>query len=219
MSLSAKLIDWLDERLGIRRDIKRALRRTVPKHASNPVYCLGGIAFFAFLIEVVTGIALARYYQPDAALAYESVRMITYEVPLGSLVRSLHYWAGNVMIAAVLLHMLRVYFMGAYRKPRELNWLVGVALLLLTLAFGFSGYALRWDVTSYGATSIVVLAPASLPLGGAWLVKVFLGGAAITGETLPRLYFLHVFLIPVAAFALILIHFLIVRRQGIASYL
>jgi quinol-cytochrome oxidoreductase complex cytochrome b subunit len=218
MSLT-KLIDWLDERFEIRRDLERALRRTVPKQASGAVYCLGGIAFLAFLVEVVTGIALARYYQPNAALAYESVRVITYEVPLGSLVRSLHYWAGNVMVAAVLLHMLRVYFMGAYRKPRELNWVVGVALLLLTFTFGFSGYALRWDVASYGATSIMVLAPASLPFAGAWVMKVFLGDVAITGETLTRLYFLHVFLLPMAAFVLMLIHFLIVRRQGIASYM
>jgi|Deesub1362B_J571_1020462.scaffolds.fasta_scaffold00995_6 quinol-cytochrome oxidoreductase complex cytochrome b subunit len=219
MSLTTKLIDWLDERLGIRSDIERALRKMVPKQAANPVYCLGGVAFLAFLVEVVTGIALARYYLPDAAFAYESVRVITYEVPLGSLVRSLHYWAGNVMIAAVLLHMLRVYFMGAYRKPRELNWLVGVALLLLTFTFGFSGYALRWDVASYGATSVVVLAPASLPFAGAWVVRVFLGEVAITGETLTRLYFLHVFLIPMAAFTLMIIHFLMVRRQGIASYM
>jgi quinol-cytochrome oxidoreductase complex cytochrome b subunit len=212
----AGIIDWLDERLEIRRDLERALRRRVPAHATAAPYCLGGIAFLAFLVEVLTGIALARYYQPNEALAYESVRLITYQVPLGSLVRSLHYWAGNVMIAAVLLHMLRVYFTGAYRKPRELNWVVGVLLLLLTLTFGFSGYALRWDAASYGATSIVVLAPASLPLAGAWVMKVFLGDVVITGETLTRLYFLHVFLLPMLATLLMLLHFLIVRRQGIA---
>ena len=213
-----ELVDWLDERLAIRRDLERALRRTVPEHATGAVYCLGGIAFLAFLVEVVTGIALARYYQPNAGLAYQSVRLITYQVPLGSLVRGLHYWAGNVMVAAVLLHMLRVYFMGAYRKPRELNWMVGVALLLLTFTFGFSGYALRWDAASYGTASIAVLAPASLPLAGAWVMRVFLGDVMITGETLTRLYFLHVFLLPMTAIVLMLIHFLIVRRQGISSY-
>ena len=216
MSL-AKVIDWLDERLEIRRDLAAALKRTVPEHATGAVYCLGGIAFLAFIVEVVTGIALARYYQPNAALAYYSISHITYQVPLGSLVRGMHYWAGNVMVAAVLLHMLRVYFMGAYRKPRELNWVIGVLLLLLTLTFGFSGYALRWDTASYGATSIVLLAPASVPLAGAWIMRVFLGEVAVTGETLTRLYFLHVFLLPMAAFLLMLIHFAIVRRQGIAG--
>ncbi|NOZ59450.1 MAG: DUF4405 domain-containing protein [Euryarchaeota archaeon] len=216
MSL-ARIVDWLDERLGIRRDIERALRRTVPAHALGAPYCLGGIAFLAFVVEVLTGIALARYYQPNAAMAYESVRLISYQVPLGSLVRGLHYWAGNVMIAAVLLHMLRVYLAGAYRRPRELNWVVGVLLLLATLTFGFSGYALRWDAATYGATSIVVLAPASLPLGGEWLMRVFLGDVVITGETLTRLYFLHVFLLPAVATLLMLLHFLIVRRQGITG--
>jgi len=211
----AQIIDWLDERLGIRRDIENALRRRLPARATGAPYCLGGIAFLAFLVEVVTGIALARYYQPNGALAYESVRLITYQVPLGSLVRSLHYWAGNVMVAAVLLHMLRVYLAGAYRKPRELNWMAGVLLLLVTLTFGFSGYALRWDAASYGATSVVVLAPASLPLAGEWLMRVFLGEVVITGETLTRLYFLHVFLLPVLATLLMLLHFLMVRRQGI----
>jgi len=208
---------WLDERFELSEDLKPILKKPVPSHATNPMYCLGGISFLCFLILVATGTFLARYYAATPERAYESVRFIMKEVPLGSLVRSIHHWAANTMVAAVMLHMLRVFFTGSYKKPRELNWVLGTFLLLITFVAGFSGYLLPWDQLSFWATTVGLQIPGSIPVLGVSVLKIFIGGADVTAETLQRFYFLHIFLIPFTLLALMGAHFLIVRRQGISG--
>src|SRR5660397_179034 len=141
MSILDKIYKWLDDRFKLSDLLPPIVKHPAPEYAvTNPLYCLGGIAFLCFLILVGTGIFLAMYYKPTPLEAYKSVENIMTAVPMGSLIRSIHHWAANTMIAAVMLHMMRIYFMGAYKKPRELNWVVGVTLLLITTTFGFSGY-------------------------------------------------------------------------------
>lgn len=214
-----KLVEWFEERFRTKEDVRKILKKPVPKHAMNPIYCLGGIALFSYLVLVFTGILLARYYVPTPESAYDSIKYIMEEVAFGSLFRSIHHWAANTMMAAVILHMFRVYFTGTYKKPRELNWLVGASLLLTTMIFGFSGYLLPWDQLSFWATTVGLQIPAAVPVVGPVILNIFIGGSDVGAETLVRFYFLHVFLIPMIVFMLMGIHFLMVRRQGISESL
>ncbi|MBI5389729.1 cytochrome b N-terminal domain-containing protein [Candidatus Woesearchaeota archaeon] len=216
-TLGEKFFAWFDERFNLKEDLRKILKKPVPPYATHPMYCLGGISFLCYLVLVVTGILLARYYIPTPEEAYSSVKFIMQEVTFGSLFRSIHHWAANMMIAAVVLHMFRVYLTGAFKKPRELNWIAGVALLLTTLIFGFSGYLLPWDQLSYWATTVGLQIPASIPVLGPAILKIFIGGAEVGAETLARFYFLHVFLLPMIVFMLLGMHFFMVRRQGISE--
>jgi len=171
------------------------------------------------LILVVTGIFLAMYYKPTPAEAYKSVEHIMTAVPMGSLVRSVHSWAANTMIAAVMLHMMRIYFMGAYKKPRELNWVVGISLLLITTTFGFSGYLLPWDQLAFWATKIGTGIAGSIPVIGGYISLILVGGTDIGAETLTRFYAIHVMILPIAIAGLLGVHFLMVRIQGISGRL
>lgn len=210
---------WVEVRFKLSReeDVRPLLKKPVPRHATNHVYCLGGISFLSFLLLVGSGILLARYYIPTPEKAYDTVRFIMIEVPMGSLIRSVHHWSANIMVAAIVLHMLRVYFTGSYKNPRELNWVIGMLLLFTTLVAGFSGYLLPWDQLSYWATTVGLQIPAVIPVIGPAMLKVFIGGGEVTGETLSRFYFLHIFVIPLTLSALMGLHFLIVRRQGISD--
>lgn len=175
------------------------------------------MTFFLFLIQAATGILLTLYYRPTPEGAYESVRHITNHVHYGWLIRGIHHWAANVMILMVILHMLRVYFYAAYKSPRELNWLVGVGLLGITLAFGFTGYLLPWDQLAFWATTVGSQIAGAVPIVGAPLLVMMRGGETVTGETLTRFFAAHVIILPVATIVLLGLHFLMIRRQGISG--
>ncbi|MCZ7402472.1 MAG: cytochrome b N-terminal domain-containing protein [Candidatus Methanoperedens sp.] len=220
MSILDKIYKWLDDRFKLRDLLPPIVKHPAPEYAvTNPLYCLGGIAFLCFLILVGTGIFLAMYYKPTPLEAYKSVENIMTAVPMGSLVRSIHHWAANTMIAAVMLHMMRIYFMGAYKKPRELNWVVGVTLLLITTTFGFSGYLLPWDQLSFWATKIGTGIAGSLPIIGQYISLLLMGGSDIGNETMTRFFAIHVLILPATIAILLGLHFAMIRIQGISGRL
>lgn len=220
MTVSDKIYKWFDERFKLGELLPPIVKHPAPDNViSNPLYCLGGTAFLCFLILVMTGIFLAMYYKPTPLEAYKSVEHIMTVVPMGSLVRSIHHWAANTMIAAVMLHMMRIYFMGAYKKPRELNWVVGVSLLLITTTFGFSGYLLPWDQLSYWATKIGTGIAGSIPIMGTYISLLLMGSNDIGGETLTRFFAIHVMILPITIAVLLILHFAMVRIQGISGRL
>ncbi|MCZ7393279.1 MAG: cytochrome b N-terminal domain-containing protein [Candidatus Methanoperedens sp.] len=220
MSLIDKIYKWLDDRFKLEELLSPIVKHPAPTNVvSNPLYCLGGTAFMCFLILVLTGIFLAMYYKPTPDAAYKSVQTIMTTVPLGSLIRSTHHWAANTMIAAVMLHMIRIYFMGAYKKPRELNWVVGILLLLITTTFGFSGYLLPWDQLSFWATKIGTGIAGSMPVIGGYISLILMGGNDIGAETLTRFFAIHVLILPATIAIVLGLHFLMVRIQGISGRL
>ncbi len=220
MTLNEKIYKWLDERFKLSELLPPIVKHPAPLSVvSNPLYCLGGTAFLCFLILVVTGIFLAMYYKPTPAEAYKSVEHIMTVVPMGSLIRSVHHWAANTMIAAVMLHMIRIYFMGAYKKPRELTWVVGISLLLITTTFGFSGYLLPWDQLAFWATKIGTGIAGSIPVIGGYISLILVGGNDIGAETLTRFFAIHVMILPMTIAVLLGLHFMMVRIQGISGRL
>ncbi|MCZ7356629.1 MAG: cytochrome b N-terminal domain-containing protein [Candidatus Methanoperedens sp.] len=220
MTLYEKIYKWLDDRFKLRELLPPIVKHPAPLEVvSNPLYCLGGTAFLCFIILVLTGIFLAMYYKPTPTDAYNSVQHIMTAVPFGSLVRSIHHWAANTMIAAVMLHMIRIYFMGAYKKPRELNWVVGIFLLLTVTTFGFSGYLLPWDQLSYWATKIGTGIAGSIPIVGGYIALILMGGNDLGADTITRFFAIHVLILPLAIAALLGLHFVMVRIQGISGRL
>lgn len=212
-----RLYFWIDERLDIHDYIKKdILDKPIPE-GINLTYCFGGITFFLFLMLAVTGFVMAIYYVPSPDQAYDVVDYMTYEVAMGGIVRGIHYWAANLMIITIFLHMLRVVIYGAYKKPRELNWLTGVLLFTLVLAFGFTGYLLPWDQKAYWATKVGISIMGTVPGIGEYFVMIAQGGAKIGILTLVRFYSLHVIFLPIATVCLLIGHFLMIRRQGIAT--
>ncbi|MEE8449463.1 MAG: cytochrome b N-terminal domain-containing protein [Thermodesulfobacteriota bacterium] len=216
LSLVGFVYGPLDERLGIRQALEKALKKPVPHHV-NWTFCFGGITFFMFLVLAVTGILLLMYYRPTTAEAYASVVYITNEVPFGWLIRGLHFWAGNLMIIMVILHMLRVFFYGAYKSPRDLNWIAGFVLFMLTLGFGFTGYLLPWNQISYWATTVGTEIPGAIPLVGDTLKYLTRGGAEVSQTTLTRFFAIHVVILPAIISFFLAVHFAVIRRQGISG--
>jgi quinol-cytochrome oxidoreductase complex cytochrome b subunit len=214
---STRVGDWFDERFDVRIPLEAFLKKPVPKHAIRWYFCLGGITFALFLIQGVTGILLSLYYRPTPDQAYESILFIMNNVRFGWLIRSIHSWSATLMIAFCVAHMLRVFITGSYKKPRELNWVAGVVLLLLTLAFGFTGYLLPWDQKALWGSTVGSEILGIIPLIGPWLLGLLRGGAEITGLTLTRFYGIHMLVLPVLAFIFLAAHFVIIRRQGISS--
>ncbi len=189
-----------------------------------PLYALGSFTIIAYLFTAITGAILGLYYSPGAEgaagteqIAYQSVTFIMTELNFGLFLRSWHRWAAQIMVAAVFLHMLRVYFTGAYKEPRELNWLVGVVLLSLTLLFGYSGYLLPWDQLSVWAGQIGVEMALSIPVMGEWAAQMVFGGFQPGPDTLIRMYIMHVFILPLTVTAFIGVHLWLVWIQGIAE--
>jgi len=213
------LVGWVVNRLGLDDTMEDQYNRVVPFHASNYVYCLGGIALVLFVILAATGIMLAVYYQPTPDAAYQSVLDISTQVQFGWWIRSIHRWSAGAMVLLVFLHMLRVFFTGAYKKPRELNWLTGVALLLITMAFGFTGYLLPWDQKAYWATKVGTDIAGSVPFIGHFLLVSLRGGEQISAATLGRFFDLHVLVLPGIILVLLLGHFFMIRRHGISGRL
>jgi quinol-cytochrome oxidoreductase complex cytochrome b subunit len=209
--------DWLDERFDVRIPLQAFLKKPVPKHAIRWYFCLGGITFALFLIQGITGILLSLYYKPTPQDAYESILFIMNNVRFGWLIRSIHSWSASGMILACIAHMLRVYITGAYKRPRELNWVAGIFLLLLTLGFGFTGYLLPWDQKALWGSTVGSEILGVVPLIGNALLGLLRGGAEITSLTLTRFYGIHMLVLPVLAFIFLAAHFVIIRRQGISG--
>jgi quinol-cytochrome oxidoreductase complex cytochrome b subunit len=209
-------LDWLEERSGLVGGVKYFLFRKVPGDV-NWFQTLGSATLTAFLVQALTGVILAMYYKPDPNSAYESIQNITNNLWAGWLVRGMHRWGASVFIILLFMHMGRVFLFGAYKYPRELNWIVGVLLLALGLAEGFTGYLLPWDNTAYWATVVGININGTAPFLGPFLAQFLNGGAAINADTLPRFYSIHMLLIPGAIFALIGLHLYLVVRLGVTS--
>src|SRR5919205_159109 len=198
-------VDWLEERSGLVGGLKYFLFRKVPAE-TNWFHTLGSATLTAFLVQAVTGVILALYYKPSPAEAYGSIQHITNDLTLGWLVRGMHRWGASVFIILLFLHMGRVFLFGAYKYPRELNWLIGVLLLLMAMGEGFTGYLLPWDETAYWATQVGININANAPIAGPFIANLLRGGSQIGQETLSRFYAIHMLLIPGGLFALIGLH-------------
>lgn len=221
LSLSGFLYGALDRRLKLRDAIEKQLKKPTPKYRTAIenyfLACLGGISFVIFIVQAITGVFLLFYYRPTVQEAYQSIIEITNIAPYGWLIRGLHQWGANIMVLTVMMHMIRIYFIGAYKPPRDLNWIVGVFLLLTTLAFGFTGYLLPWSQLSYWATTVVTEALKSVPFVGDKLAYLVRGGHTVGQLTLTRFFAIHVVILPGIIAVLLGLHFLMIRRQGISE--
>ncbi len=214
--LMLRAVDWTEERFHLKEPLGKVLSKPVPMFATAWYYCLGGISFALFGVLGITGIMLAFYYQPTPEGAYASIQYIETSVLFGSAIRAIHHWAANGMVIVVVAHMLRVFITGAFKAPRELNWISGVFLLVITLAFGLTGYLLPWDQTAFWASTVATeIAGAEPGIGN--LALVFLrGGWEVTAVTLSRFFALHVLVLPAVIILFLVAHFFMIRRQGIA---
>ena len=209
-------LDWLEERSGLVGGVKWFLFRKVPRDSSW-WHTLGSATLTAFLVQAGTGVILAMYYKPDPDKAYDSIQHITNDLTLGWLVRGMHRWGASVFIILMFFHMARVFLFGAYKYPRELNWIVGAALLITGMLAGFTGYLLPWDQTAYWATVVGVNLQATGPFVGPFLGDILRGGAEIGPDTLARFYSLHMLVLPGAIAGLIGLHLYLVVRLGVVS--
>jgi quinol-cytochrome oxidoreductase complex cytochrome b subunit len=197
--------------------VRHAGAEPVPYHLKRWWWCLGGTCFYLFLVQVITGIALTLYYVPSPDAAYESVASITQEIRFGWYVRSLHRWGSHFMIVAVFLHMMRVYFTGAYRHPRQLNWCFGFLLLGTTLTFGFTGYSLVYEQLSFWGATVACNLAEAVPVIGGYLGNFMRGGPEVGANTLTRFFMFHIAFLPATAFTLIGLHIFLVRLHGVTE--
>ncbi len=209
----ADLVGWLDERTGATSFLTGMLYRKVPK-GTNWFYTLGSATLFAFVVQAVTGVFLAMYYDPSPTQAYGSVTHLTNDVFLGEFVRGMHKWGASVMIILIYLHMARTFVFGAYKYPRELNWIIGVTLLILTMVMGFTGYLLPFDQRSFWATVVGVNINGTGPFIGPYLSDFLRAGADFNAVTLSRFYAIHMLLVPGLIIALIGAHLYLVVKLG-----
>jgi cytochrome b6 len=207
---------WLDDRLPLSSVRGAVAHKTVPVHRFSALYYFGGMTLFFFLVQVVTGILLMLYYRPSAEQAFESVEFIVTTVPFGWLVRSIHSWSANLMVYFACVHLATVFFVRAYRSPRELTWVTGCLLLFLAMGFGFSGYLLPWNQLAFFATKVGTDIAGSVPLVGETLLRFLRGGEHVTGGTLSRFYGWHVAILPAATVLLLGLHLLFVQLQGMS---
>jgi cytochrome b6 len=210
------VLGWLDDRLDLSEIRHFVAEKSVPIHTQEIWYYLGGMTMFLFGVQVFTGILLLLYYRPSSAEAYESVQFIVTQVEFGWLIRNIHSWSANLLIALAFAHFFSVFFLKSYRKPRELTWLTGIVLLFLMLGFGFSGYLLPWNELSFFATKVGTGIAGAVPLIGPFTLRVLRGGDDVTGATLSRFYGLHVAILPAITTALVAAHLLLVQRQGMS---
>ncbi len=210
-----KTFTWLDERLGLKTIYSTVLDRKVP-HV-NWWFTLGSASLFLFLLQGITGIMLTVYYVPSPDHAYDSIQYIMTGVSFGWLVRGIHHWGSSLMVVIVFLHMLRTYFFGAYKYPREFTWVTGVLLLLLTLGMGFTGYLLPWNQRAYWATTVATSIAGTVPFIGSFINQVLRGGADLSAVTLARFFSVHIWWFPAIIAALIGVHLYMVIRLGISS--
>jgi len=210
--------EWFDRRLQLAAAIRETTEHPVPRNTASWFYVFGSAALVVFLLQVVTGILLAIIYVPSAAEAWNSLQVLNHDITLGWFIRALHGWGSNFMVAIVLIHMVQVFLFGAYKFPRELTWIIGVFLLLMTLGMAFSGQVLRFDQDAYWGLGIGASIASRVPIMGPATVKLMLGGPIIAGATLSRFFALHVFVIPGLLIALVSLHLLMVLKLGINEW-
>jgi ubiquinol-cytochrome c reductase cytochrome b subunit len=210
--------EWLDRRLQLAEAIRETAEHRVPRNTASWFYVFGSAALVVFMLQIVTGILLAIFYVPSAAEAWNSLQVLNHDITMGWFLRALHGWGSNFMVAIVLIHMVQVFLFGAYKFPRELTWIVGVFLLLMTLGMAFSGQVLRFDQDAYWGLGIGASIASRVPIMGPATVKLMLGGPIIAGATLSRFFALHVFVIPGLLIALVGLHLLMVLKLGINEW-
>jgi quinol-cytochrome oxidoreductase complex cytochrome b subunit len=213
--IPTRIAGWLEERFEYQEALSKVLDKPVPDWQRRWWYCLGGLTFFFFFVQGVTGIMLSFYYKPTPEAAYASIQFIESEVYFGAAIRMIHHWAANGMVVMCFAHMLRVFIMGAYKNPRELNWISGVILFVMTLAFGFTGYLLPWDQRAFWATTVGSEIAGGIPVIGNLALLFLRVGWDISSLTLSRFYGLHILILPLITVGMMLAHFIMIRRQGI----
>ena len=218
MRLIKTIGEWLDERLQIGGVIKETAEHPVPRETASWFYVFGSAAFVVFMLQIVTGIMLAFIYVPSAGEAWNSLQTLNHQVALGWFIRALHGWGSDFMVAIVLIHMVQVFLFGAYKYPRELTWIVGVFLLIVTLGMAFTGQVLRFDQDAYWGLGIGASIASRVPVMGPWIVNLMLGGPIIAGATLSRFFALHVFVVPGLLIAFVSVHLLMVIKLGINEW-
>src|SRR5215813_13958862 len=214
----ARIGEWFDRRLQLAAPIREAAEHPVPRNTASWVYVFGSAALTVFLLQLVTGILLALIYVPSANEAWSSLQALNHDVTLGWFVRAMHGWGSNFMVALVLIHMVQVFLFGAYKYPRELTWMVGIFLLLMTLGMAFTGQVLRFDQDAYWGLGIGASIMGRDPFIGTPLVHAMLGGPIIAGETLSRFFSIHVFIVPGMLIAFVGVHLLMVLKLGINEW-
>ena len=222
---------WFDDRLHIAGTVDAALKHPVPK-ATHPLDYLGEATIFVFLNQAITGIMLAMFYnasanqpysynastgQAGSSIAWRSIYSIMHTIPSGSLIRSMHFWGNYFMVVLVFAHMLRGFYVGAYKYPRELTWLTGVGLLFLTLGFAFTGYLLPWDQKAYWATQVGVNIATTIPIVGDPIALLLRGGPALSGDTLTRFFAIHMLVLPALLVTIMGVHILLTNIQGVSE--
>ena len=210
--------EWFERRLQLAAAIRETAEHRVPRNTASWFYVFGSAALVVFMLQIATGILLALVYVPSAAEAWNSLQVLNHDIALGWFIRALHGWGSNFMVAIVLIHMVQVFLFGAYKFPRELTWIVGVFLLLMTLGMAFSGQVLRFDQDAYWGLGIGASIASRVPILGPATVKLMLGGPIIAGATLSRFFALHVFAIPGLLIALVSLHLLMVLKLGINEW-
>src|SRR6266705_1933388 len=213
-----KIGQWFDRRLQLAAPIREAVEHPVPRNTASWWYVFGSAALTVFLLQLVTGILLALIYVPSAGEAWNSLQALNHDIALGWFVRAMHGWGSNFMVAIVLVHMVQVFLFGAYKFPRELTWILGIFLLLMTLGMAFTGQVLRFDQDSYWGLGIGASICSRVPVIGPAAVKLMLGGPIIAGATLSRFFALHVFVIPGMLIGFVGLHLLMVLKLGINEW-
>jgi ubiquinol-cytochrome c reductase cytochrome b subunit len=218
MRLISQIGDWFDRRLQLAAPIREVAAHPVPRNTASWWYVFGSAALTVFVLQIVTGILLAMIYVPSGSEAWSSLQSLNHDVTLGWFIRALHGWGSNFMVAIVLIHMVQVFLFGAYKFPRELTWIIGVFLLLMTLGMAFSGQVLRFDQDAYWGLGIGASIASRVPIIGPAAVKLMLGGPIIAGATLSRFFALHVFVIPGMLIGFVCLHLLMVVKLGINEW-
>ncbi len=218
MRLIKNVGEWLDQRLKLGATIRETAEHPVPRESASWFYVFGSAALTVFILQLVTGILLALIYVPSAGEAWNSLQVLNHQITLGWFIRALHGWGSDFMLALVLIHMVQVFLFGAYKFPRELTWIMGVLLLLVTLGMAFTGQVLRFDQDAYWGLGIGASISSRVPVLGPLIVNLLLGGPIIGGATLSRFFALHVFVIPGLLIAFVSIHLLLVLKLGINDW-
>lgn len=213
--MAEKVLTWVDERLGLTGIYNVVFDRKVPK--VNWWFTLGSATLFLFFLQIVTGVFLTVYYVPSPDHAYDSVQYIMNGVAFGWLIRGIHHWGASLMVVFVFAHMLRTFFMAAYKYPREITWFTGVFLLLATVGMGFTGYLLPWNQRAYWATTVGTEIAGTIPLVGGFIERVLRGGTDLSAVTLARFFSVHIWFLPALIALLLGIHLYLVIRIGISA--
>ncbi len=218
MRLIRQIGDWLDARLQLAASLRETTEHPVPRETASWFYVFGSAALVVFVMQIITGMLLAVIYVPSASEAWNSMQTLNHSIAFGWYIRALHGWGSNFMVAIVLIHMVQVFLFGAFKYPRELTWIVGVFLLLMTLGMAFSGQVLRFDQDAFWGLGIGASICSRVPIVGPWMVHLLLGGPIIAGATLSRFFALHVFVIPGMLIAFVGLHLLMVLKLGINEW-